>query len=181
LLDSTGIQSNYSGEIMNVWSHLTKTEMLNFYKHNNNDGITAYGAAITPGLNCPKAVIGERATILGMTSAGTIFPLNTPIWHIRRNFVEGAHLFDGNNTRGQSSPLTIMEAASVDNKMDDGNAIAGDVRASDGKRTGQQWASGATEQGCVLAADNSKYDINLTTVGASERPCGLVFKMQIAK
>jgi prepilin-type N-terminal cleavage/methylation domain-containing protein len=182
---ASGQDDAFTGEMAAFWNTLSALGMVKnktIYSTNATSGIRA-------GMNVPSVEIGKNTGVIVAcewenSSRTPSDRQDYPDWDGRYNYY---HLFStaANTTNsllagvaGNDYSISATDALAVDKKMDDGNAIMGNVRVSsnyerlafyNGSPTYNQTAG----SGRVMPADHSQYNIN----SSSSYPCALTIPL----
>jgi len=187
ITEAGGIQDDtFNGEIGSFWNILTSLKLIKnnvVYSNTATSGIRA-------GVNVPKSSIGKNTGILvaceweNTVRGGGSDMQDYADWDGKYNYY---HIFSTagttsdsilTGTAGLDYSLSVNDTLAIDSKMDDGNAIKGDVRvASNFERiafyNGSPTYNQTAGSGCVLPGDNSKYNMSST----SAYPCALLIPL----
>ena len=171
VMSDGGNSDTFYGEIEQYWNVLSTTQSLDKI-YTQPDAVTP--ASIVAGTSVPKAEMGYGGQILVLGGNGPTY--NPGFYWFVGNFywigaidpssTSGAYIYlTGNNNLGNFS---APQAASVDAKFDDGNAITGNIRAS-GNNARQNTA---VDSNC---ADTGSGAYNLSS--SVSYPCSMVIKL----
>ena len=186
LIESGATQDdNFTGEIAAFWNVLS---MLGLVKDNivySTDATTG----IRAGVNVPRVSLGRDTGVMvscewESAARAPGDEQDYPDWDGRYNYY---HLFSTAGTTsdsiltatpGMDYSLPAIDALAVDTKMDNGNAITGNVRVAAAQERKAFYSGAPTYNetagsGCVMNGDNTQYNIAST----SAYPCALMIPL----
>lgn len=141
------------GEIGNVWKHLSDSKSLPASYDNDTS------AAVRTEVNVPKAAYGDAGVIF-FTNGRGVFKYY--LAEVNSSVIEQI---------GGTRAFFPVEALAVDQKMDDGDAVAGKVQAKgSGVLQNPPSAGSAGSESCVITGQTSTYN---SSYSGSDRTCNL--------
>ena len=170
IYDNDARSGDFEGEIASVWEHLAMTEMTNKNFTSTISAGVVVGDGSDSSHNVPEVEMGTDASIIIASAWSGLpnFPIGTELYAIRKAATTGTSDVNANG----ANVFTPTEALSIEIKMDDGSAIAGNIRATRADNDigigNASTLKSASNVACLIDdANDDTYDVVSTDIDCS--------------